>query len=113
MRRVERVLLMLRYDRGRGGSQSERRGDGDVSACGAQDILVALRRWWWPENISIGSEQADLAKGEKQVADATRPNAHAALLRVALAEAEPWPAKRRAPRRPLRDRAHKGDVTWN
>jgi hypothetical protein len=48
MRRVERVLLLLQYGRelpklaAEGGSQSKRRGDGDVSVCGAQNILVAF-----------------------------------------------------------------------
>jgi hypothetical protein len=29
---------------------------------GRRIFLLPLRRWWWPENISSGSEQADLAK---------------------------------------------------
>jgi hypothetical protein len=43
-------------------AQSNRRRD-EAPTCGLVPgglyILVALRRWWWPENISSGGEQAD------------------------------------------------------
>ena len=48
------------------GQSNRRRDEAPTPTCGlvpeGRYILVALRRWWWPENISSGSEQADLAK---------------------------------------------------
>lgn len=61
-------LLMFQYDRGKGTAKPcsfRETRDRDVCVKGAQYILVALRRWWSGgglENISGGSEQADLAK---------------------------------------------------
>jgi hypothetical protein len=46
-------------------------------------------------------------EGEKQCLMQRETERARSSFEAGLAEAEPWPAKRRAPRRPLRDRAHK------